>query len=123
MKRTLRKTERVILEAIYLLSLEGYEATSKGINDLLRGRIEDPKYHSLSKLPVFAYFYGVSRKTIGARIRRLLDSGHLKSYRDPFRKEAYLSLTPLGEEFVPYELPEKAPHLYGAEIRKKGERK
>ena len=95
MERKITASKTTILDAIYTLKCEGYQATLEGLTHLLLG---DKEGEVLSSSGAFAYLPSLSSKKIKNRVHYLLQNGFLILIYDPKNDVHFLSLSVKGEE-------------------------
>ena len=95
MERKITASKTTILDAVYTLKCEGYQATLEGLTHLLLG---DKEGEVLSSSGAFAYLSSLSSKKIKNRVHYLLQNGFLILIYDPKNDVHFLSLSVKGEE-------------------------
>lgn len=95
MERKITTSKTTILDAVYTLKCEGYQATLEGLTHLLLG---DKEGEALSSSGAFAYLPSLSSKKIKNRVHYLLQNGFLILIYDPKNDVHFLSLSVKGEE-------------------------
>ncbi|HBE98660.1 MAG TPA: hypothetical protein DDW18_01230 [Firmicutes bacterium] len=95
MERKITPSKITVLDAIYTLNKEGYQATLEGLACLLLGNKEG---EALSSSALFGYLPSLSSKKIKNRVHYLLQKGYIVLIYDSQKDVHYLSLSSKGKE-------------------------